>query len=96
MIVFPLNNYCKRQFPCHCNELSEKKNIPNINAPMNTAVSLENKQTSIFKELISQRDSDEISFFNALSQERIIQNNLERYTFEHKERSYIRLFDSIS
>uniref|UniRef100_A0A0A9F1Q8 Eukaryotic translation initiation factor 3 subunit 6 n=1 Tax=Arundo donax TaxID=35708 RepID=A0A0A9F1Q8_ARUDO len=40
---------------------------------MNTAVSLENKQTSIFKELISQRNSDEISFLNALSQKRIIQ-----------------------
>jgi hypothetical protein len=52
---------------------------------MNTAVSLKNKQTSTFKELISQRDSDEISFFNALSQERIIQNNLEKYTFKHKE-----------
>jgi hypothetical protein len=51
---------------------------------MNTAVSLENKQTSIFKELISQRDSDKISFFNALSQERIIQYNLERYMLDHE------------
>jgi hypothetical protein len=60
------------------------QNPPDINAPMNTAVSLENKQTSIFKELISQRDSDKISFFNALSQERIIQYNLERYMLDHE------------
>jgi len=52
---------------------------------MNTAVSLENKQTSIFKELISQRDSDEISFFNALSQERVIQYNLQGHKLEYEE-----------
>jgi len=71
-------------FPFHCNELSEKKNPPDINAPMNTAVSLENKQTSIFKELISQRDSNKISF-NALSQERVIQYNLQGHKLEYEE-----------
>jgi len=72
-------------FPFHCNELSEKKNPPDINAPMNTAVSLENKQTSIFKELISQRDSNKISSFNALSQERVIQYNLQGHKLEYEE-----------
>ena len=51
---------------------------------MNTAVSLENKQTSIFKELISQRDSNKISF-NALSQERVIQYNLQGHKLEYEE-----------
>jgi hypothetical protein len=45
---------------------------------MDTAVCLENKKPSIFKELISQRNTDKISLFNALSQEWIIQYNLEK------------------
>jgi hypothetical protein len=45
---------------------------------MDTAVCLENKQSGIFKELSSQRNSDKISLFNALAQERIIQYNLEK------------------
>jgi hypothetical protein len=45
---------------------------------MNTAVSFKDKQTSIFKEFISQRNSDGIPFLNALSQERIIQYDLQR------------------
>jgi hypothetical protein len=52
---------------------------------MYTADSLENKQTSIFKELISQRNSDGISYCNALSQKRIIRYNLERQQLEHKK-----------
>jgi hypothetical protein len=58
------------------------KHPPDINAPMNTAVCLENKQTSIFKELISQRNSDKIALFYALAQERIIQYNLEKLALE--------------
>ena len=52
---------------------------------MYAAVSLENKQTSIFEELVSQRNSDEISFFNALSQKRIVQYDLERQPLERKK-----------
>jgi hypothetical protein len=52
---------------------------------MYTAVSLKDKQTSIFKELVSQRNSDKVSFHNALPQKRIIQYNLEKQSSEHKK-----------
>uniref|UniRef100_A0A0A9F4K1 Eukaryotic translation initiation factor 3 subunit 6 n=1 Tax=Arundo donax TaxID=35708 RepID=A0A0A9F4K1_ARUDO len=39
---------------------------------MYAAACLKHKQTSIFKELISQRNSHEISFLNTFSQKRII------------------------
>ena len=63
--------------------MERQKNPPNINAPMYAAVGLENKQTGIFKEFVSQRNSDGISYFNALSQKRIVQYNLERQPLEH-------------
>lgn len=43
---------------------------------MYTAVSLKDEQASIFKELVSQRNSDAIPLFDTLAQERIIQYNL--------------------
>jgi hypothetical protein len=57
---------------------------------MYVAVSFENKHTSIFKELVSQGNSDEISFFDVPSQKRIIQYNLEKQALQHK-RLYIQL-----
>jgi hypothetical protein len=52
---------------------------------MCVAVSLENKQAGIFKELIPERNSDGISFI-ALSQKWIIQYNLEKGAIRTQER----------
>jgi hypothetical protein len=52
---------------------------------MYAAVSLKNKQTGIFKELISHRKSDGISYLNALPQKWIVQYDLARQPLEHKK-----------
>ena len=54
---------------------------------MCVAVSLENKQTGIFKELIPERNSDGISFI-ALSQKWIVQYNLEKGAIRTQEYKY--------